>query len=100
MQRIPTTDTTLRLRRMPYTLLCMAHQLEPVVKERNCAVTSSSRRSEDRIRSLSEKLLKAEGEEFYRLAAELRAAISKHIEGVRTKLAEYPPPHHRRRSSD
>jgi signal transduction histidine kinase len=86
---------------MPYTLLCMAHQLEAVVKERNCAVTtSSSRRSEDRIRSLSEKLLKAEGEEFYRLAAELRAAISKHIEGVRTKLAEYPPTHHRRRSSD
>jgi signal transduction histidine kinase len=78
----------------------MAHQLEPVVKNATALVTSSSRRSEDRIRSLSEKLLKAEGEEFYSLAAELRAAISKHIDGVRTKLAEYPAPHHRRRSFD
>jgi hypothetical protein len=45
---------------------------------------------EDRIRTLSEELLQAEGEEFQRLALELRAAITEHIERIRSRLAQYP----------
>jgi len=47
-------------------------------------------RLEDRIRTLSEELLRAEGEEFQRLALELRAAINAHIERIRARLAQYP----------
>jgi hypothetical protein len=47
-------------------------------------------RLEDRIRSLSEELLQAEGEEFQRLAVELRAAITEHIARIRSRLAQYP----------
>jgi hypothetical protein len=45
---------------------------------------------EDRIRSLSEKLLQTDGEEFQRLALELRATITEHIERIRSRLADYP----------
>ena len=47
-------------------------------------------RLEDRIRTLSEELLQAEGEKFQRLAVELRAAIKEHIERMRSRLAQYP----------
>jgi hypothetical protein len=47
-------------------------------------------RLEDRIRTLSAKLLQAEDEEFQRLAVELRAAITEHIERIRSRLAQYP----------
>lgn len=49
-----------------------------------------SNRLEDRIRSLSEELIKAEGEDFHGLAAELRTALSEHIERIRGKLDNYP----------
>jgi hypothetical protein len=45
---------------------------------------------EDRIRYLSESLLKAEGEEFHRLAAELRTALSEHITRIRNRFGQYP----------
>ena len=48
------------------------------------------KRLEDRIRTLSEELLRAEGEEFQRIAVELRAAITEHIERIRSRLAQYP----------
>ena len=47
-------------------------------------------RLEDRIRTLSEELLRAEGEEFQRVAVELRAAITEHIARIRSRLVEYP----------
>ena len=47
-------------------------------------------RLEDRIRTLSEKLLQADGEEFQLLAVELRSAIKEHIERMRSRLAQYP----------
>lgn len=47
-------------------------------------------RLEDRIRTLSEELLRAEGDEFGRIAIELRAAITAHIDRIRSRLAEYP----------
>jgi ElaB/YqjD/DUF883 family membrane-anchored ribosome-binding protein len=47
-------------------------------------------RLEDRIRTLSEELLQADGEEFQRLAVELRAAITEHIDRMRSRLAQYP----------
>jgi hypothetical protein len=47
-------------------------------------------RLEDRIRTLSERLLQADGEEFQRLAVELRAAITEHVERIRSRLAQYP----------
>ena len=50
----------------------------------------TANRLEDRIRTLSEKLLKAEGKEFHRLAVELRTAITEHIERIRVRLAQYP----------
>lgn len=53
-------------------------------------------RLEDRIRTLSEELLRAEGEEFQRIAMELRATITAHIERLRSRLAEYPLPNNRR----
>jgi len=53
-------------------------------------------RLEDRIRSLSKKLVEAEGKEFQRLAIELRTAISEHIERCRTRLSMYPQVHNRR----
>lgn len=53
-------------------------------------------RLEDRIRTLSEELLRAEGDEFQRIAIELRAAISAHIERIRSRLAEYPQSDDRR----
>ena len=50
----------------------------------------TANRLEDRIRTLSEKLVKAEGKEFHRLAVELRTAITEHIERIRVRLAQYP----------
>ncbi len=47
-------------------------------------------RLEDRIRTLSDELLRGEGEEFQRIAIELRAAITAHVERIRSRLAEYP----------
>jgi hypothetical protein len=52
-------------------------------------------RLEDRIRSLSEKLVEAEGKEFQRLAIELRTAISEYVERLKT-LSRYPSVHRRR----
>jgi hypothetical protein len=49
-----------------------------------------SNRLEDRIRTLSELLVTAEGDEFQRLAVELRSAISEHIERIRKRLRQYP----------
>ena len=49
-----------------------------------------SDRLEDRIRSLSQKLVEADGEQFHLLAAELRTAITEHIERLRTRLLKYP----------
>jgi hypothetical protein len=46
-----------------------------------------SRRLEDHIRTLSEKLAKAQGEEFHQLAIELRTAISDHIGTYQGKIA-------------
>lgn len=57
-------------------------------------------RLEDRIRTLSEELLQAEGEEFQRLALELRAAITEHIERIRSRLAQYPLADDRRSEKD
>jgi hypothetical protein len=62
---------------------------------RNCCSTSPQapverNRLEDRIRYLSESLLKAEGEEFHRLAAELRTALSEHITRIRNRFGQYP----------
>ncbi len=53
-------------------------------------------RLEDRIRSLSKKLVEAQGKEFQRLAIELRAAISEYIERFRTRLSQFPSVHSRR----
>jgi len=53
-------------------------------------------RLEDRIRSLSKKLVEAEDKEFQRLAIELRTAISEYIERFRTRLSQYPWIHSRR----
>ena len=53
-------------------------------------------RLEDRVRSLSKKLVEAEGKEFQRLAIELRAAISEYVERFRTRLSRYPWVHSRR----
>ena len=39
---------------------------------------------------MSEQLVTAEGDEFQRLAAELRSAISEHIERIRKRLRQYP----------
>ena len=47
-------------------------------------------RLEDRIRVLSEQLVKAQGEEFQRIAVELRAAINEHVERIRGRLSQYP----------
>ena len=55
-----------------------------------------SLRLEDRIRSLSKKLVEAEGKEFQRLAIELRTALSEHIERFRTRSSQYPSVHSRR----
>ena len=49
-----------------------------------------SRRLEDRIRALSEKLSEAEGERFHQLALELRTAITEHVERIRARLPRYP----------
>jgi signal transduction histidine kinase len=49
-----------------------------------------SNRLEDHIKNLSAKLLKAEGQEFHRLAAELRSALSKHVVGAKVRLGQYP----------
>lgn len=58
-------------------------------------------RLEDRIRSLSKKLVEAEGKEFQRLAIELRTALSEYIQRFRTRLSHYPYPSvHSRRSAD
>ena len=53
-------------------------------------------RLEDRVRSLSKKLVEAEGKEFQRLVIELRTAISEYIERFRTRLSQYPSVHSRR----
>jgi hypothetical protein len=53
-------------------------------------------RLEDRIRSLSKKLVEAEGREFQRLAIELRTAISEYVERLRTRLSRYPSVRSRR----
>ena len=57
-------------------------------------------RLEDRIRLLSEQLLKAEGEEFEHIAVELRAAINEHIERIRARLRQYPLADDRRSTDD
>lgn len=57
-------------------------------------------RLEDRIRTLSEKLLHAEGQEFQRLVLELRACLTEHIERIRNKLAQYPVADDRRSSDE
>jgi hypothetical protein len=47
--------------------------------------------SQDRILKLCNALIAAEGySEFSALAAELRTAVTEHIDHVRTRLAEYP----------
>jgi len=56
---------------------------------------SDSRRLDDRIRELSQELLRAEGEEFQRIAAELRSTISEQVERIRATSLE-----HGRRSPD
>jgi signal transduction histidine kinase len=49
------------------------------------------RRIEDRIRRLSQKLVAEQDLEKARLLAEeLREELSRHIEGLRLRLAEYP----------
>jgi hypothetical protein len=53
-------------------------------------------RLEDRIRSLSKKLVEAEGKEFQRLAIELGTAISEYVERFRTRSSQYPWVHSRR----
>ena len=55
-------------------------------------VAARSNRVEDRIRTLSARLVETEeeGDEFLRLASELRAAITEHIEHIRARLAKYP----------
>jgi len=53
-------------------------------------------RLEDRIRSLSKKLVEAEGKDFQHLAIELRTAISEYIARFRTRLSQYPSIHSRR----
>lgn len=58
------------------------------------------KRLEDRIRLLSEQLLQAEGEEFERIAVELRAAINEHIERIRARLRQYPLADDRRSTDD
>lgn len=60
----------------------------------------SANRLEDRIRILSEKLVKAEGEAFESLAVELRAAITEHIERIRSRLAQYPLADDKRKPND
>ena len=59
-----------------------------------------SNRLEDRIRSLSEDLVKAEGEDFHRIASELQTALSEHVERMRLKLSLYPLSGDRRTPSD
>ena len=82
-----------------YTLFCMARRRRAVVQSRDVTV-STLNRLEDRIRTLSERLLEAEGEEFHRVALELRAAISEHIERIRSRLAQYPLADDRRSQND
>jgi hypothetical protein len=58
---------------------------------------SRTNRLEDKIRNLSEKLLEAEGEEFHRLASELRTALTEHIERIRARMLLYPLGAHEKR---
>ena len=62
----------------------------------NSQTLQPQNRLEDRIRTLSEKLVQADGDEFQRLAVELRAAITEHIECIRARLAQYPLAEERR----
>jgi signal transduction histidine kinase len=64
----------------------------------NLAAVLRSRRLEDHIRTLSEKLTKAQGEEFHQLALELRTAISDHVGRIRARLPRYPLADDRRQS--
>jgi hypothetical protein len=47
---------------------------------------------EDLIRNLCLKLVEsnADSEEFHTIAAELRAALSQHIETIRARMVDYP----------
>ena len=70
----------------------------PVVQTSN--LVQPLNRLEDRIRVLSEQLVKAQDEEFQRIAVELRAAINEHIERIRTRLGQYPLADDRRSTDD
>jgi hypothetical protein len=61
---------------------------------------TSPRRLEDRIRTLSEELVGADAddEEFHRLAAELRTALTEHVKRIRNRLQQYPLADDRRSS--
>jgi hypothetical protein len=68
------------------------------VASKNLTAVLRSRRLEDHIRTLSEKLAKAQGEEFHQLALELRTAISDHVGRIRARLPRYPVADDRRLS--
>jgi hypothetical protein len=68
------------------------------VGSKNLTTVLRSRRLEDHIRTLSEKLAKAQGEEFHQLALELRTAISDHVGRIRARLPRYPVADDRRLS--
>jgi len=80
--------------RESYTTFCI-EQLEPPTVDRAFGMPHHLR-LEDRIRSLSKKLVEAEGKEFQRLAIELRTAISEYVERLRARLSRYPSVHSRR----
>lgn len=55
------------------------------------------RRLEDKIRGLCARAINAEGEEDLKpLLSELRDALRQHVERIRKRFADYPPPVERR----
>ena len=76
-------ESDISLSRKCYTVLCMEAVLPQVVQTRKPCI-------------LSQKLLKAEGKEFQRIALELQTAITEHIECIRARLAQYPLAEERR----
>lgn len=61
---------------------------------------AASRRLDDRIQKLSAELIHAKegGEDFTKIATDLRAAITEHVERLREKMAEYPATRERRKT--
>ena len=61
-----------------------------------------TRRMEDYIQTLCQKLIESEGksEDFQTIASELQSALSKHIDGIRKGFKNYPLAQERRSIKD